>query len=141
MGRTKIVKEIEEIEALGQEDDKKAVKAVKEIVSKEVKKEQEKEDRLLGILHSSNSFIRSYFDLLRDLLDGFCGMVKLPNGYDYRVINDSVGISLIIKTPIGYFTRGFKPCHMEKYDLNAVHSIARDFDDTIDKVRTRKQSS
>lgn len=139
MGRTKnlrqkIAEEIEAVDAVGQENEKQGIKAVQEVMKEKEKEEKQREDRILNVLNSRKSSIRSYSGLLRDLLDGLCHTVELPKGYDYRIKEDKNGIALIIKTPAGLFAKAFRPCGLEEYDLNAINTIVRDFEDTIDRV-------
>ena len=125
---------VDYLESVGGENEKEAVKAVREFESENQKRDKEKEDRILELLHDKSKSL-TYQSLLRNLLDGLIATIDLPEGYDYRVQSDEKGIALIIKTPIGYWAKGFKPCMEEKYDLNAIRTIRDNLENTIERAK------
>jgi len=122
------------LDAVGQDDEKKAAKAVIELNQELEKKNKAKEERLQEYLQDKSKHL-TYNMILRNLLDALCSEVDLPDGFDYRVQEDEKGVALIIKTPVGYFAKGFKPIQDGKYDLNAVKTIRDNLENTIDRVK------
>lgn len=142
----KVDQEAEKIEALGQENEKDAIKDTTKILKEEENKHDELENRKSEYLHKARqSSVSTYNRALATLLEGKLMTIDKPQGWDFIVYPTEEGIILEVnyQSPTGYrmFRTAFKPSMIEKYDLNAVNVYVIRTENTIDRVMYRDASS
>jgi hypothetical protein len=109
--------------AVGQVDEVKAAKWVKE-EGKEIEKEvQQEQNTAKEVLEKSNKYtIRDYWRTLADSLTQMALREEFP--WQWHVKITDKGIATFIMSPDKHlFVRAFKPCHDPKYDLNAMYKV------------------
>lgn len=119
----------ERIDILGQEDDDKAVKWVKEN-DKEVLAEVQKEEEILVDRLTSKKTETSYKQILIAKYEVEMKTYEIPIGFKWAVMPSKEGIIVFFKSNTGkVYARGTKVCMIPKYDLNAMDRLlVRAFD-------------
>lgn len=123
------------ITQVGQEDDKKAIPLVKEVMKEQEKKEEEDAYIDLDRLHkAADHTIKGYNMLLAELLQKRLHSVDWPKGWYYAVTPNDVGVIFTMNYKKQFFQAAFKPTGEEKYDLNAVNMYVVRAENTIDRI-------
>jgi len=131
-------KEMEKLEAMGQENEKKSIPSVREIMAEEEKKIEEKKARNIDVLEKKRNFsFRTYNMALSDLLVKRMSLVDFPDGWKYGVTPTDEGVVLTMTYGDRVFRAGFKPTGEAKYDLNAVNMYAVRAENTIDRIMNK----
>lgn len=130
--KKKVAEEVERIETLGQESEKKAVKWVKENTKEIQAKEKEKEAGELSRLDSKKKNIVSYKEELAKIIYDRLAKNLWPKGYKYLVNTSPKGIGIFIKNAQGKeYGRGMLVTFMPEYDLNAAVVLIIQADNTM----------
>jgi len=135
--------EIEELEATGQEDERKASKWVKE-KGEENKKELDKvqEDRL-GVLDKQTSYkFEDYKRILAKYIHQELLSTDIPQGYLLRPFVTEEGVGLAMQTPDKRkFVRAFAPVNKPKFDMNAVELLVIAAENKIIALEEEKKNA
>lgn len=130
--KKKIAEEVERLETLGQESEKKAVKWVKENTKEEKKKEKEIEATDLTRLYSKKRLFLTYKEELAKILYERLRKNIWPKGYHYVVTTSPKGIAVFIKNPQNkWYSRGISLSYIPEYDLNAAVVLVIQADNTL----------
>ena len=136
--------EAERIDILGQPNEAKAVKWIKEVAKEEEKKEEEQRSISLDQLHSSRRRIFTYRDTLILAFFRLLNYWKdqLPRGYNWTCQLTKKGIVLIYRNKKGeYFARGLIVSGDPKSDLTGIERLTHKALSEIDKETTKKTKS
>lgn len=133
--------EEEKIMTIGQEDEKKAMNPIREVLKEEEKKEQKKIDTTLNKLDSLTSQFKSYKTMLMQELHDGIERLGVPKEFTWGVWFDGKGIRVCFVSPKTKtrYERAFKPTNEPQYDLNAVREFIVWAEDTIDAVAPQPQ--
>ena len=133
--RKALDREVEELEVLGQESEKQAVKDGRKILQEKEKKKKEEKDRLLELIQGSASGNRqSYIFFLAELLQRRMEYIDWPPGWRYEITPTDIGVVLELFYKKRIFRCAFKPCGDAIYDLNAINAYGLRTEDTINKI-------
>lgn len=131
---TRIGEALEKIDTLGQEDEHKAAKWVKEEAAASEKIEKEKEAVLLEKFDKADTTIKSYSYMVAKTLHDFVLEINMPPTYQWGVVPTNKGIVLIIQDKNKkQHIRKFKLLHDPKFDLNACYHFAMWAEDVYDQ--------
>jgi hypothetical protein len=132
--KKKLDKEAEELEVLGQENEKQAVKEGRPILEEQIKKKKENKNKLLDlIMGASKGNKQSYIFFLGELLQRRMTKVDLPIGWTYKITPTNIGVILELLFMERIFRCAFKPTGDAIYDLNAIDTFGVRAENTIDK--------
>lgn len=117
---------IEEIETLGQEDEKKAVKWVQEQGKVGEEQVQEKKNKILDNLEKKKKTVYSYKDAL--FVELYRQMVScyelLPMGFSWIPKRSDKGLELWIRDPHNnFYAKGMYISNNPLYDLNCIERM------------------
>lgn len=130
--KLKIGEELEQLAAVGQENDKKAVKWVKERRRNDIKKDKASEANDLEILSSKRKTIISYKEELARIVYQRLLKNNWPQGYKFVVNVTPRGIEIHIRTPQNkWFGKGIALTHDPEIDLNAAIILIIQADNTM----------
>jgi hypothetical protein len=126
----------EYLDLVSQEDEEKAAKWVIEVEDKNVKQNKKLHDEALTLLSDER---KRKFEYLKAMVDLFIKRIKLidwPKKWTWKVgIKDDDKLHLLFKDPKGrVYGRGIKVTGMQIYDLNALHVLATQAENTIDQL-------
>ena len=126
----------EKLDIVGQENERKAAGAIKEILNDKEKKRRAHRHYVLNQLDDLRRNATAYKRRLREIIDGNIQVrTELPLGYRAGSRITPKGIVIELKTPLlKTFTRAFAPRYDAEYDLAAVDIILTQMDNTIDKL-------
>jgi hypothetical protein len=134
-------KKYEELEVLGQENEKQAVKDGKKLLKeKERKATKEKEFLLDLIAGASKGSKQKYIFFLGELLKRRMTYVDWKKGWKYEVIPTDVGLILELSYLKRYFRCAFKPSGEALYDLNAINTFGLRAENTMDKIEKESKT-
>lgn len=132
-----IGEELEKLDVLGQESDKKAVKHVQAETKRIALEEKKKEDETLEKLDSKKKWFETYVYMLCKELHDMVVEVGLPKSVSWGVWFDGKGIVLAIRDKKKHdYRRAFAVVQDPKYDLNACLRFAI----WADEVRAKIES-
>lgn len=131
----------EELDVLGQDSEKGAVKWVQEKGKEEEKKVDRKKAELEWKLDESRKQVLTYGDLLlrelRIIMEDWEDQKTV--GYKWAAVKDKKGICLWIRDYTGnYYAKGIQISYIPKYDMNAIERLvvkACDFMDSMEKKK------
>ncbi len=145
MNKKQIFKEMEELEATGQDSEEKGAKAVIKI-QKEFEENQKKQDaRTWELLHSKRRTVANYKDALLNhmklLKDNFND--EVPPGYQWWIMPTEKGILLTVRTKEGKWVgKGTMVSGEPKYDINAVERLlfkGLEYIDSLEQIEERNK--
>ena len=126
----------EYLNAVGQEDEEKASKWVIETQSQVEKTEKKiNEDKRQQLLDARKKKMQ-YQEAAAKLLYERANTIDWPKGYKWRVgyrDDDKINLTFIDRTGKGY-GRGIKLTGTDYLDLNAIHIIATQAENTVDQI-------
>lgn len=117
----------EELDATGQESEKKAVKWVKEVEEKEEKLRQVEEAKHNQILSDKRKYKKNpYYEALFKLARKKLGEYDIDRGYQVDVVLKEEGKIIFGVCKIGFrwYAKGMTICGEPKYDINCVERMA-----------------
>jgi len=130
--KKKIAEELERLDVLGQESEKKAIKWVKEDHKNQVTKDKEVEAQELTRLSSKKHQIVTYKEELAKILYQRLAKNIWPKGYRYVVNVTPKGIEVHIRNQKNkWYGRGISVTFMPEYDLNAAVILVIQADNTL----------
>lgn len=126
----------EYLEAVAQPDEEKAAKWVIETQDEVQRQEKEKKAEAIQKLTDARKQKFDYLMAMVNLFEERCKLIDWPKKWTWKVgIKDDDKLHLMFKDPSGYvYGRGIKVTGMQEYDLNALHILATQAENTIDKV-------
>jgi hypothetical protein len=134
----KIAEQVEIVDETGQDNEKKAAKAVKEVMGEREKEAQQVVDKLKNELDGSVKSRNEYLTRLQKMLYVNLYRVDWPNGYQFRVRLTDEGILMeLFDTKSRRFARGFKPVFDPEYDYTAVDMFVQFAENTVDVIEGR----
>ena len=130
--RKKVEEELERIDTVGQESEKKAVKWVKESAQIDANKEREVEATDLSVLNSNKRTIITYKEELAKIIHRRMEKNKWPPEYKFVVNSSPKGIGIFIRNKSKkWFGRGMAITNEPILDLNAAAVLILQADNTI----------
>jgi len=139
----KVLEEIEKLDVIGQESEKKAVPHVREY-TKERKMENDKieEDYLVDLDRKSRFKFKNYKQRLVDIIsEVMINRVDVPKGWEWNVWTNTKGIGISIKyKQSGWNHRAFAPCNDPKFDLEAASVLCEWAQNWFDRVEQEIES-
>lgn len=127
-------KEFEEVEALGTDDEKEGVKAAKEIIPLQEKREVEKDTRTIEYLTNKRSRKIEYNRALAALLYSKLYEDEFPQNVLYEVIPTEEGVVMELTVGPRLFRQAFAVSGDPFYDLNAVKLFVMRAENTVEKI-------
>ena len=125
----------EEIDAMGQDSETKAVKWVQERAKEDEKDENETIAQETWKLQDSRKKVFTYRDALVQAMVRRMLEYDLPKGFAWKIETPQQDIILVIGDPKGQmYARGLKPIGEPKYDLNAIDRVIWKALDAIDHL-------
>lgn len=131
----------EKLDAMGQEDEYKASKAVIEENKRIEKKKQKDLDDALHFFSKNNKRFTTYYQALaRQIHHLLHNYVDWQGKWLYEAtVNEGRGVGVMVKGPDGkIFARGFKPCGEPKYDLNALKVLILQTENIVDEYAQKQ---
>lgn len=125
----------EELEALGQESEKEAVKDTVKVFKEKEKESSEKREKVLETLKQAPKTLQTYTQLLAKLLSQRMMVVDWPEGWKYEAFPTDEGVVFQMTNGKRNFQAGFKPTGQPHYDLNAIDTYALRAENTIDRIQ------
>lgn len=115
----------EELDAMGQESEEKAVKWVQEVENRNEKKRQETDARQYEVLDKKRRFKKNdYFESLLTLANRKIGEYDIPRQYNVQaILKDDRLIVGLQKIGYRWYAKGMKICGEPKYDINCVERL------------------
>jgi hypothetical protein len=141
--KKKLADVVEELDAMGQEDEKKAAKFVIEKGKEDRHEEDEKRSEVEWKLHDNKGRIFTYKDLLlnefkRQMMEMY---QMLPQGYAWMPFATKKGIALYIKDEQDkWYARGMIVSGIPKYDLNCVERMINKALDSMENLRAQYEA-
>lgn len=135
IGKPDTDSEFEKVEAMGEDNEKQAIKAVKEIVVLNEEKEKDKENVTLDYLKTKRGWTKiEYNRALSEIL-----LVKLyedgwPEGVSYEVIPTNIGVIMELYVKGRIFRQAVGTIGEPKYDLNAMDMFVMRAENTVEKL-------
>lgn len=130
--KKKIAEELEKIDTLGQDSEKKAVKWIKEVDKERIKEEKETESQEISSLTSKKKQVVTYKEELARIL--YKRLVKnvWPKGYRFIVNVTPKGLEVHIRNQKNkWYGKGISVTFMPEYDLNAAVILVLQADNTL----------
>jgi len=128
-----IHEEVEKLDVLGQESEKKAKKWIIEEAKTSEQKEKEAGAAAMDILWTHKRERYTYRKLLLTKLYSLLTEMDWPSIYEYGVWFDGKGVMASIKDKFGKIhKRAFIPSYDPKYDLNACYRFSVWAEDILD---------
>ena len=128
--------ELDQLAAMGQESETKAVKHVQEYGREQKAGEEKFEAGGLEELNYLRRFGRAnYHHRLRDIIAMVMNRtLEVPLGWDVAPFFDDKGAGVLLKHAGRKFVRAFKPSGEPKYDLNACSEMVKSAQDFVDEA-------
>jgi hypothetical protein len=140
MKHTKKDQDEQELEALGQESEKEALKDVPKIFKAKNLQAKETEHKLEELLKKPKT-IKTYNSLLANLLQTALNASTYPKGWTFKATSTEKGVILNAhykstnqNVSARHFTAAFTPTHDKKLDLNAIKTLLIRTENTIDTI-------
>lgn len=139
--KKKRAEEMEKIDVLGQESDKKAVRPIQEEVKRIQEEEKKKEADRLERLDTATRSIKSYTHEILLSLHSMIAEVGMPRSYQWGVWFDGKGVRLcIIDKYKKKHQRAYKLYHDPVIDLRGAMILALWAEDVYDMVEGQLES-
>lgn len=129
---------IEEIEVMGQEDEKKGIKAVKEISKRDEKIESEKQATALTKLSDRHKNTSLYRDSVKNEAKRRIGEYSLPQGFKIDCTLTSKGLAFGYRHTLDkmWFMKGMLISQNPVYDLAEVDKL---INEALDEITRRDE--
>lgn len=134
---------LEEIETLGQEDENKAIKWVKEVGKRDEQESKEEFDDSLTKLESKKKRL-GYKDALVEEIQGLMRGLssEVPKGFGWNCVKSDKGIVFIVFTPDGKrFVRGNTVCLIPEIDMQGALEKLYDMIDFMESLLPKEEDS
>lgn len=136
--KIRIGEELEKVEAMGQESEKKGIKATQEVMKEKEKVEKKKEEKILTLLDETRRKNLEYRKYLLWYLHEMVSDIEWPKAYQWGVWFDGKGVILSIRDKFGKIKkRAFKVTYIPKYDANICYRFAVWAEDVLDASEGR----
>lgn len=133
--RKKLDKEFEELEAMGGENEKEAVKDTVRVMAEKEREKKEEKNRLLElVMGSSRGDKGAYHRFMAELLERRMNHVDWQPHWTYKIFPTKEGVVLEMYYGKRIFRLAFAPCGDAVYDLNAVDTFGVRAQNTIDRI-------
>lgn len=132
----------EELDATGQEDDKKAVKWVKEVEDKEQKDAKKQEDdEMEQLLTKQRGTKNPYYEALYQMAKKRLSEYDIPSNYRVDVVLKPEGKIIFGLQRVGFrwYAKGMTICGEPKYDINCVDRMAIQTMVAIDELESQHE--
>lgn len=132
----------EYLDAVGQESEEKASKWVIEAQDEVVKQEQKEKDDRLQQLHDARKRKLSYTQAASKMMYERAKLIDWPKGYKWRVGvsgDDKINLTFVDRRGRGY-GRGVRLTGVDYLDLNALHVLATQAENTVDQIENPPQT-
>lgn len=116
----------EEIDAMGQKNEEKAVKWVKEVEAREEKKRTEEDARLEEEIAKKRRFKKNdYYEALLKYAKKLFADYDIPRGYNVDVVLKDEGKLIFGLQKVGFrwYAKGMTICGEPKYDKNCIERL------------------
>lgn len=133
----------EKIDAMGQDNEIKAAKWVKEQNKIDEAEEDEYKNKKTEVLerksrYSFTNYKQYLADIVLDIIKNNLGVVR---GWTYRSFYSDKGVGLVLLNGERKFIKAFMPNNIPKYDLNACAILCLEAENTIDKIEQDKKKT
>ena len=131
----------EELDVLGQDDEKKGAKWVIEKGKETRHKEDEQKAQVEWKLNDQKGRVFTYSDILLGELKRMMGEWDeyRPNGFQWLAIKNSKGIVLWFRDKDGnWFAKGMKVSGIPKYDMNGIERLMHGALDSMDRFERNR---
>ncbi len=143
MKKKKAIDKIEELDAMGQEDEIKAAKWVMEKGREDEKEEKETKAIAEEVLQDARRTKERYYQKLLEQAFRLIHTIELPTGYHVGAFYTKSGLVVWVTTPKKqWFAKGMKVSGEVKYDMNGVDRLlikACDFIDDLEEKASKTE--
>lgn len=130
------------LDATGQEDDKKAVKWVKEVEEQEQKDAKKRDaDEMEALLDKQRGTKNPYYEALYNLAKRRLAAYDIPKNYRIDVLLKPEGKIIFGLQRVGFrwYAKGMTICGEPKYDINCVDRLAIQTMVAIDELESQHE--